>query len=409
MSAAEGTPRDPFLDILAAEDPYPLLHQMRRDDPVHFVPSMDFWLVTRHDDVRRLFNDPEHVTGDRRAWQHFKPRQEGSFLRWLEDNGLFALPPEDHARIRRLVSAAFTPRAVRRMDDQIRAVVDQVAAPLRNRPGEVIDMLGQFTNIIPNMVISRITGIPPGDDEARFRDLAQSTIAGFLPFTPPDLVAKADASLDELTAWVREIYRKRREHPEEDLVSDLIQAQDADTKVGEDDVVMLVTGLVAAGSETTALGGMALIRTLLREPEALQRLREDRALIPKSINELIRYTFGGPAGMPRYAVRDFTLRGREIRKGQMLLLNFGGANRDPEFYDDPDTLDLDRDVRELTTFGAGPHFCLGANLARQEMGCMLDAALDILPEGSVLREDLVELRDTGLFKRPLNLPVQVAG
>lgn len=409
MSEAQATTQDAFLDLLAAEDPYPLIHKLRRDDPVHFVPSMDFWLVTRHDDVKRLFNDPECVTGDRRAWEHYQPKPEGSFLRWLEDNGFFALPPEDHARLRRLVSAAFTPRAVRRMDAQIREVVDQVAEPLKNRSGEVVDLLGEFTNIVPNMVISRITGIPPGDDEARFRDLAQSVVAGFLPFTPPDLVAKANASILELSEWVREIFRKRRENPEEDLVSDLIQAQDEDVRLSEDDVVMLVTGLVAAGSETTALGGMAVIRTLLEQPESLARLREDRALIPKSINEVLRFTFGGPAGMPRYAVKDFTLRGREIRKGQMLLLNFGGANRDPEVYADPDTLDLDREVKDLVTFGAGPHFCLGANLARQEMGCMLDALLDILPAGSKVREDQMELRDTGLFKRPLNLPVEIAG
>ena len=125
------------------------------------------------------------------------------------------------------------------------------------------------------------------------------------------------------------------------------------------------------------------------------------------MNEIIRFTFGGPAGLPRYAVRDFELRGKKIQKGQMLLLAFGGANRDPEVYEKPDVLDLHRDVKDLVTFGNGPHFCLGANLARQEMGCMIDALLDILPAGSMIVEEAMEFVDAGLFKRPLNLPVRI--
>jgi cytochrome P450 len=402
------TPQDPYMKILAAEDPSPLIHDLRRSDPVHLT-SLGFWFVTRYDDVKRLFNDPENATGDRRAWEHHVPQKEGTILRWSEENNLFAMSPADHARVRRLVSAAFTPRAVKRMDTQIREVIDRVAAPLMGRSGEVLDLLGDFTNIVPNTVISRLTGIPPaGDDEARFRELAQSVIAGFLPFTPDEQKLKANESFIELSEWVREMCAKRRLQPEEDLVSDLIQAQDADDRLTEDDVVMLISGIVAAGSETTALGGMALIATLLRHPEPLARLRSDRSIMPKAVNEVIRFAFGGPAGLPRYAIRDFELRGKTIKKGQMLMLSFGGANRDPAIYDKPDEIDLDRDNRDLITFGQGPHFCLGANLAKQEMGSMLDALLDIVTPGSEIVEDAMEFQDSGMFKRPLNLPVAIA-
>jgi len=152
-----------------------------------------------------------------------------------------------------------------------------------------------------------------------------------------------------------------------------------------------------------------MIQTLLGHPEQLKRVREDRALIPKAVNEIMRFAFGGPAALPRFALRDFTLRGQQIRKGQMLMLSFGGANRDPAVFDDPDTLDLERDARDLLVFGNGPHYCLGANLARQEMGSMLDAALDIVTPGSRVREDLQQFQEMGLFKRPLNLPVEIAG
>ena len=138
------------------------------------------------------------------------------------------------------------------MEGQIREVVERTAAPLRGRHGEVIDLLGVFTEIVPNTVISRITGVPPGDDEVRFRHIAQSVIAGFMPFTPPELQQEAESSFQELSSWVREMVAKRRAHPEEDLVTDLVHAQDADGALLEDDVVLLLSGIIGATPLTDA-------------------------------------------------------------------------------------------------------------------------------------------------------------
>lgn len=406
-------PDDPFFQAVAAEDPdetYAIIRELREDDPVHQVPGVGFWFVTRHEDVKRLFNDPSNVTNDRRAYEHHVPRgEEGSLVRWSENNGLFAMAPEDHARVRRLVSAAFTPRAVARMDDQIRRVVEQFAAPLRERRGEVLDLMNDFTNPIPNAVISRITGVPPaGDDELRFRELAQTTIRGFFTFSSPAIKKASDEAFTELATWVREMAKERRDAPQEDLISDLIRAQDRDEKLQDDEIITLVTGLIGAGSETTALGGLVAITSLLRNEEAMERLRADRSLIPNAINEIMRWGFGGPGGLPRYAIRDFELRGKTIRKGQMLMLSFAGANRDPRVWDEPDAFDIERDCRELTVFGNGPHYCLGANLARGEMSAMTDAILDILPPGSSVRDDLMTFEEVGFFRRPTNLPIQLA-
>jgi cytochrome P450 len=151
-----------------------------------------------------------------------------------------------------------------------------------------------------------------------------------------------------------------------------------------------------------------LIQTLLDHPEQLEHVRDDRSLVPKAVNEILRLAFGGPgAGITRYARRDFELRGRKIRLGQMLLLSFAGANRDPSVFENPDRPDIERDGREFLVFGNGPHYCLGASLARQEMGAMLDAALDIVRPGSRVREDLQRFEQLGLFRRPLNLPIQI--
>jgi cytochrome P450 len=399
--------RDPFLDLVEAEDPAPILHRLRDEDPVHFVEPLGFWFVTRHDDVKRLFNDPENVTQNRRAWEHHVPAPEGSMRRWLEDESLMARGPDEHTRFRRLFRGALTPRAVRRMAGQVQDVVERFAVPLRDRPGEVIDLLGDFTNPIPNTVISRIMGVEAGDEEVRFREIAQELIRGFFPFAPPDAIQRAEAALQALAPWVRSMVTERRHAPREDLISDLLRAQGEGELIGDDEIVMIVSVLIGAGSETTNLGGMRIIQTLLQHPEPLRRVRDDRSLVPKAVDEIMRFAFGGPAGMQRFALRDFRLRDKAIRKGQMLMLALG-ANLDPAVFPNPDVIDLDRDNGEILVFGHGPHYCLGANLARQELGAMLDAALDIVTPGSRVREDLQEFAPMGLFKRPLNLPIEIA-
>jgi cytochrome P450 len=405
MTAPALAIESPILSEEFVLDPHAVIARLRAEDPVHFVPGFGFWMVTRHDDVRRLFTDPD-ATNDPRAYEHWMAPPEGSFMRWAADHSLFALPPDEHARVRRLVSAAFTPRAIARMNAQVLEVIEQFAAPLRGRTG-VVDLLAEYTDPIPNAVISRITGVPPrGGEEARFRELAQETIRGFFSLADPEAKQRGGAAFEELAGWVRQMAEERRRHPREDLISDLVCARDRGDAMSDDEVVTLMAGILSAGSETTAVGGLIAIMVLFQHPEALARLRRDRSLIPSAVNEILRYAFGGGFGLPRYAVRDFELRGRQIRKGQMLLLSFSGAQRDPSVFPDPDRFDIERDTSELTVFGHGPHYCLGVHLAQTEMRGMLDAALDFLPEGARYREDLVEWQRLVFFRRPLNLPVE---
>ncbi len=401
MAAPETALASPILTESFQQDPYPVIHSLRKNDPVHWVP-LGFWFVTRHDDIKYLYACDE-ATPDRRVWEFYVP-PENELMRRAMDRSIFALERRDHARVRKLVSAALTPRAVARMEDQIREVVDRFAAPLVGRTG-VVDLMEEFTNPIPNTVMSRITGVPPGDDEVRFRELAQETIRGFFAFNDPDGMERAGEAFMELAGWVAEMAGERRKHPQEDMITDLVQASDAGQALDDQEIIMLLTGLIGAGSETTAIGGMLALMTVLEEPEALERLRADRSLLPKAISEILRFNFGGPGGLPRYAKRDFELRGKPIKKGQMLMLSFAGAGRDPAVYPDPDTFDIDRDPKELLTFGSGPHFCIGANLARTELRCMLDAALDFLPKGATFRRDDMEMAPMGFFKRPVTFPV----
>ena len=406
MSDPAAMPTEPFLSEAFQTDPAAVVARMREEDPVHFIEGLGAWIVTRWDDVRELFTSDD-VTNDRRAWEHSTLPPEGTAARWLAENSFFAAAPDQHARMRRLVAAALTPRAVRRMEQQVRDVVEQFAAPLRDRSG-VVDLYAEFTEPIPNAVIGRITGVPPmGDDELRWREIGRLAVRNVSPFLSPDERRESERAMEELCGYVRELAAKRRAQPEGDLVSDLVLAHDADDRMSNDEIVMVVASLVAAGTETTTIGGTRGIRALLQHPEALEALRADRTLLPNAVLELLRYDFG-TLGMPRYALRDFELRGQKVRKGQLLLLSFLGAHRDPAVFPDPDRLDLRRDTKTVTIFGHGPHFCLGANLARQELACMFDAMLEVLPPGSKVLEDRVHWSRFAIFSRMESLPVEIA-
>lgn len=401
-----GPPLEVDFDSLAVRaNPFPLLRRLREEDPVHYVPSLDGWLVSRYEDVREAYVHPL-LTGDRRVGNDYVQPPEGSLFRWIDDHGLMALDRKEHAGMRRLVASGFTPRGVRRMDGQIREVIARYAAPLASRT-DVVDIMAEFTSPIPNAVISAITGVtaPGGVGEERFSRLAQETIQGFFGFVSEEVMARAERCCVELCAWVRATVEARREQPEDDLISDLVAARDGDARLTDEDIVGLVSALVAAGSETTATSGMVAIVTLLDFPEALARVRADRSLIRQTVNEILRYGFGRLTGTQRFATEDFEWKGRRLRKGQVVVLSMGGANRDPEKYPNPDVFDIDRNPQDLLTFGIGPHFCLGANLAKGELEGIVDAALDFLPEGAAVSRHDMRVESLGMFDRVMTCPV----
>jgi cytochrome P450 len=385
-------------------NPHPLLHRLRKEDPIHYMQKLDAWLVTKYKDVASLYTD-DRVTGDRRVWDFYKQPPEGSIFRWIDDYGLMALNKKDHARQRKLLGSGFTPRGVERMNRQIQEVVARYADPLKGRTG-VIDIMEEFTTPIPNAVISTITGVAgTGVSDAEFSKIAQEVIQGFFGFVSQEVQDRAERSYIPLSGWVRETVRQRREKPEDDLISDLVQAREGAYTFTDDDIVAQVSALLAAGSETTATGGMMCITTLLDHPESTERVRADRSMIPQTVNEILRFAFGGVAGTQRFAVEDFEFEGQSIRKGQLLILSLGGASHDPDQYTDPDTFDIDRNPQDLLTFGLGPHFCLGANLAKGELCAMVDAALDFLPPGAKVLKDQIETQSLGAFERLMSCPV----
>ena len=398
----DGAPVDPIFSDEFQTNPDRVIARLRDEDPVHLIPGLGGWMVTRYDDVRALFTHPD-TTNDRRAYENYT-LPEDPMARWIAENSPFAAPPDQHARMRKLVSAALTPRAVKRMSGQIRSVVQEFATSIRGRKG-VVDLYSEFTEPIPNVVIGRITGVPPnGDDELRWRQLGRDAVRGVSPFLSKEERLNSERSMVELCEYVRDLARERRKDPREDLISDLVTNHDEDDSMTNDEIMLMVAGLVAAGTETATIGGTRGIRALMNHPAEMERLRADPSLMPNAVDEMLRFDFGS-LGLPRYALRDFELRGKKIRKGELLLLSFLGAHRDPEVFTDPDRFDVGRDTSQLTMFGHGPHYCIGANVARTELGCMFEAALDFIPPGARLLEDQIDWVRMGMFSSIKSLPV----
>ncbi len=291
------------------------------------------------------------------------------------------------------------------MEGQVRAVVSQFARPLVGRRGAV-DLVAEFTNPIPNTVISRITGIPPyPGEEDRFRQLGQDVIRQFFPMADAENKRRGEQAMDELAEWIGKLADERRQEPQDDLLSDLIAGNQGKDAMSNVEIIMQVVVLVAAGSETTTLGGTHAIRLLLEHPDQLALLRADPSLVRNAVREMLRFDFGGAGSMPLIAMEDFEVGGVTIRRGDMVMGSVGSANRDETVFDAPDRFDITRDTRETLTFGSGPHYCLGANLALQELDFMIQGALEFLPEGARLVDDELEWESIGLMRRPVNLPV----
>jgi cytochrome P450 len=387
----------------SARDPAPLVAGLREDSPVHWLSGFDAWLITRHEDVRLLFSDPK-VTADPRAYEKYAAPAEGSASRWLDEMPFRSAPAECQSLGRRLVSAAFTPRAVKRMEERVGEVVEDFAAPLRGRSG-VVDLIEAFTSPISSAVIGRVLGVPPnGSDTDRFVKLARKATRAINPFLSAEKREQTEHASVEIGEYVLGLIPQRRKARQPDLISDLVEASASESPATDAQIAAIVAGIVSAGTGTAGLAGARSLRALFHHPEQLSMLREDRSLLPNAVEELLRYD-SGIFGMPRYIVDDFELRGQTLRKGQLVVLSLMGANRDPRVFASPDRLDLRRDARESLSFGQGPHYCIGANLARVELRRMLDAALDFLPSQALLQEDAIRWSTGGILSQLRSLPV----
>jgi len=348
-------------EVLA--DPYPLYRRLRTERPVHWDPYLHSWVVTRYDDVVRVLHrfsanrtpTPEQLTT--KGLSELNP-----IARMMVRQMLFMDAP-DHTRLRGLAAVAFTPARVERL----RAHVEEIANRLLDAVVDSgrMDVIADFAAPLPAIVTAEMFGVPTAD-HVRLKSWSADFAEMLGNFQHnPGRIARVLASVESLGDYFRGAMRDQRERPRDGLIAAMMAAESNGERLDEEEIVAnLVVTMVGGQETTTNLIGNGVL-TLLRHPEHLRRLREDDALIPSAVEELLR--FESPSQhTARLAPDDVELGGQALKKGQAVIAVMAAGNRDPERFPDPDRLDLERKDNRHLAFGWAAHFCFGAPLARLE-------------------------------------------
>jgi len=307
---------------------------------------------------------------------------------------------EDHTRLRRLVSKAFTPRQVERLRPAMRATADEFLD--RIAPAGACEFVEAFAAPYPVRVIGALVGVP-AEDFARFHAWSRDLSLAFGSRIAAER-ARIEAALGNLSDYVDGLIAARRRRPADDLTSALVAVEEAGDRLSPDELRALVTVLIFGGQDTTQCQLACAVATFLGHPDAWQRLAERPELAPAAAEEVLRFEPAG-SGSPRVARQDLEYRGLRITKGTVALPSGPAANRDPNVYPDPDRFDIERThPRPMLTFGGGAHYCLGASLARAEIAEALPRLARRLPGLGAAGEAV--WRTGSLIRGPESLPVR---
>jgi cytochrome P450 len=408
-AAAPTIPDDPEEIVACIFDPsrrgelYPLYHALRAVAPVHRTahPALrDVWMISRFDDVFALYRDPEAVSDPATA-EHFNHGGAcGPFYQLMKEMMLF-LESARHARVRRLVVGAFTPRSIATVrpitqaftDDLLDGIVDQ----------REMDVVQEFAYLLPIRVISHLLGVPEADFP-KIQRYAYDLARGSEPSPEvTERTERADAAALGFADYFEHLIDARRLDLRDDVLSALIAAEDDGQRLSHQEVVANCVLLLQAGHETTtdALGN-ALI-ALFRQPDQLVQLRDDPTLTENAVEELLRYDSTNQFNS-RLLLHDVALGDARIPAGDQVALLIGAANRDPAQFPEPDRLQIERPTPQHVAFGFGAYYCIGHALARTELQVALRTLFDRLP-GLRPASDTFEWRTTLRNRGPAELRV----
>jgi cytochrome P450 len=399
MSHATGT--DPYFDPYDVDinaDPYPAYARLREEAPAYHNDRYDFWALSRHSDVEKALVN----------WQVFSNTRSDILdiikagVKLPPGVILFEDPPT-HTMHRGLLSRVFTPKRMAALEDQVREYCVRCLDPLVGSSG--FDIITELAAQLPMRVIGMLLGIPE-QDQVAVRDKTDADLRT-RPGQPMQVREENVANGDMFAEYIE----WRSKHPSDDLMTQLLQAEFEDghgekRRLTRREVLTYTTVLAGAGNETTGRLIGWLAKLLAEHPDQRREVVEDRSLIPRVIDETLRFEPTGHA-TARYVMEDVDAHGVTIPAGSAILLLVASANRDPRRYADPDVFDIHRDDIQHLTFGFGPHYCLGANLARLEGRVALDELLNRFPEWDV-DDDRSTLASTstvrGWERMPLILP-----
>jgi cytochrome P450 len=358
--------------------PHELFGRLRSECPVHWsagIPDLPdeagYWSVTRPEDIHTVSRD----------WRAYSSElggitSVGVFPLQLIRSMFIGMDPPRHDRLKMLFQAGFTPRRIADHEPAIRAIVTDVLDRLDGR--EVCDLVTDVAQPVVSRVIGSFMGVPPEDD-AEWARLMNSALAVADPdMSPRGVDSLLGEDIPELFKRCRELIAERRERPTDDLTSVLVHAELDGEKLDEQEIVMGVFLLMAAGNDSTKATYCSGMRALLEDPEQRRLLLEDPALIPSAVEESLRM-FPAFAHFARTATTDTELAGQTIREGDRVVMWYVSSGRDEGRYDDPDRFDVRRNP-EHQAFGAGGrHFCLGTALARLELRLLFEETLARYP------------------------------
>lgn len=399
MGSPETVRSCPF-DFAEALEFDPQLRQLAKEAPVARIRMAygegDAWLVTRYDDVR-------FVTTDRRfsrsavAGRDF-PRMTPEPI--VQREAINLMDPPDSSRLRGLVAKGFAPRQVARMRPATQRIVDRLLDDLvtAGQPG---DLVRSLSSQLPLTTICEVLDIPE-TDRSWLRDHAVTMMS--ITASNKEAAARAKA---ELRGYFAELTARRRDNPGEDLISTLATAQQDGDWLSADELTVMAMVLLLTGHDTSTYQLSNISYTLLTRPELAERLRADPESLPRALEELLRYIpFRKGVGIPRIAVEDVWIGDVLIREGDTVHVSYLAANRDPERFENPDALDVERKTSGHMTFGWGAHHCVGSPLAVMELELAIGSLLRRFPrlELAVPAEE-IEWNTQSIWRYPLALPV----
>jgi cytochrome P450 len=360
-----------------AQDPYPLYARLRREHPVYRSASGVSYL-TRYADVDAALRDPR-LSKDQERMRRWYARAGAGDVAGLRERfgrSMLHADPPDHTRLRRLAGSVFTTRRVQGLRQRIDAItgelLDDAAAA-----GPSMDVITALARPLPLTVICELLGVPPNDHHRigawsqALLDQAEAALAG------EDLM-RVEQAAEEFEDYLRDLVRRRRTEPTGDVLSALITVGDERDRLTENELLSTCYLLLVAGHQTTVnLIGNGVL-ALLRDPGQLRRLWQNPTLIRSGVEELLRYD-SSVQTVTRIVVGQVEVGGQMLGDGELVSVVLGAANRDPDRFADPDRLDVGRADNRHLSFGNGPHFCLGAPLARMEVEVALEALVRRLP------------------------------
>ena len=403
VESAPGAPTVNLFGPNLVEDPYPTYAALREREP-YFDESARMWVLTRYSDVQSV------LRGANFSQAGFAERIEralgkGPLTECLGEWLLFRDPPH-HTRLRALVSQAFTPSSVERLRHTIQHMVDDLLSSAE--PAGHMDVIADFAYPLPVLVICALLGVPAADRHP-FAEwsaaLGESLDA--LTTHAQDVVQRGNTATAGLTDYFRDLVRRRRSQPGDDLLSDMIAARDGADRLTEDELIATSILLFFAGHETTVnLIGNGVL-ALLRHPRELQRVLDEPSLIDNAVEEILR--FDSPVQRTARTLENDMWIGRQrAQRGKRVMLLLGAANRDPQRFPQPARFDISRaDARHHLSFGGGIHYCVGAPLARLEAQIAIASIFRRLP-GLRLVDATPSWRHTFLLRGLRHLPVTFA-